>query len=79
MAIAWTKIADVDGYSYPGGWEPPTIPCSAKRVCKGNGEIAGCYSAQFRVRGHMRCTEKFLATKRDRLQLSTHAIQRNMT
>ena len=31
-AIVWTKIADVDGYMYscPGGWEPTTIPRSAK-------------------------------------------------
>ncbi|XP_065893581.1 uncharacterized protein [Dysidea avara] len=48
---AWTKIADVDGYSCPSGWEASTIPRSAKRVCKGNGEIAGCYSAHFRIRG----------------------------
>ena len=50
--VAWLKIADVDGYSCPGGWEPATIPRSSKRVCKGNGEIAGCYSAHFSVSGH---------------------------
>ena len=49
--VAWTKIADVDGDSCPDGWEKFTTPSSAKRVCKGNGENAGCYSAHFCVRG----------------------------
>ena len=49
----WTKIADIDGgYSCPKGWEQITIPHSAKRVCKGNGNLAGCYSANFSVKGH---------------------------
>jgi len=49
---AWTRIALVDGFHCPNGWEAVTIPRSSTRVCKGNGEIAGCYSAHFNVNGY---------------------------
>jgi len=49
---AWRRIALVDGTYCPSGWELATIPHSSDRVCKGNGEIAGCYSAHFDVNGY---------------------------
>jgi len=54
--VAWTKIADLKdgvdgGIRCPSGWESLTIPRSGIRVCKGNGEIAGCYSAYFDTQG----------------------------